>query len=50
MFSEILNFIQMMLHTIAPVMIVILTIVLVWLGIMGRKWKKQDPERWNRTY
>ena len=42
------NFLQLT-HTIAPVMLVVLTIVLVWFLYVSRNWKN-DTERWNRKY
>lgn len=40
----------MFMHTIAPLAIIILIGVVIWLLFMGKKWKTQDPERWNRKY
>ena len=50
MLSNVLHLVFMTLHTIAPVAIAINVAVLVWLLVMSRKWKKEDPERYYRKY
>lgn len=50
MLSNIFTTFLMFMHTIAPVMIAIQALTVGWLLYMGKKWKKQDPERWNRKY
>jgi hypothetical protein len=47
MLIHLLHYIFLILHTIAPVAILTQIAVIVWFLVMGRKWKREDPERWN---